>query len=72
VELEEQHYSPAHAKLLNLGLQPHYLSEELLKGMLARIENAKHRIKHEIILPRIKWDGDTRQTEKLEMMWAGA
>lgn len=72
VELEEHHYSPAHAKLLNLGLQPHYLSEELVQSMLARIESAKHRIKCEIIMPRIKWDGDSRKIEKMKFMWAGA
>lgn len=36
--------------------------------LLARIENFKHRIKPEIILPRIKCDGDTRKSKKPELM----
>ena len=71
VELEEHHYSPAHTKLLNLGLKPHSLSDELLRSMLVRIANWKHRIKHEIILPRIRWNGATREIEELKLMWAG-
>jgi UDP-sulfoquinovose synthase len=71
VELEEHHYSPVHAKLLNFGLQPHYLSDVLLQSMLKRIDKFKHRIKRDIILPRIKWNGDTRETEELKLMWAG-
>ncbi len=70
-ELEEHHYGPAHAKLLALGLQPHFLSDVQLKTMLARIEKVKHRIKREIILPHIKWNGKTQEIEELKLMWAG-
>ncbi len=72
VELEEHHYNPAHTRLLSLGLQPHYLSDVLLESMLKRIEKFQHRVKHDIILPRIKWDGKAREIEELKLMWAGA
>jgi UDP-sulfoquinovose synthase len=35
VELEEHHYNPTHNRLLNLGLEPHYLSDGLLESMFA-------------------------------------
>ena len=72
IELEEHHYNPAYTGLLNLGLDPHYLSDVLLESMIARIEKFKHRVKRDIILPKVKWDGKTREVEELKMMWAGA
>lgn len=72
VELEEHHYNPAHRKLLDLGLQPHYLSDELLGNMIGTILNCKDRIKRQIILPRVKWDGEMGELENLKLMWAGA
>ncbi len=56
VELEEHYYNPVHSKLVNLGLQPHCLSDVLLESMLKRIQQFAYRIKWEIILPRVKWD----------------
>ena len=72
VELEEHHYSPRHDRLLRLGLQPHYLSDIQLQSMLARIQEVRHRIKRDIILPQIKWDSETKQIEELKLTWAGA
>jgi UDP-sulfoquinovose synthase len=72
VELEQHHYNPTHTKLLALGLDPHYLSNELLDSMIRQIEKFKNRIKRDIILPRIKWDGQTQEVEDLKLMWAGS
>lgn len=72
VELDGHHYSLMHDKLLSLRLQPHYLSDLQLQSMLTRIEGVKRRIKCDIILPQIKWDGETQQIEELKLMWAGA
>ncbi len=72
VELEEHHYNPTHTKLLSLGLQPHYLSDVLVESMLKRIGKFQLGVKHDIILPRIKWDGETGEIEELKLMWAGA
>src|SRR4029079_11491684 len=38
VELEEHSYTAVNTKLLDLGLQPHYLGEELVQSMLKTIE----------------------------------
>jgi len=67
-ELEEHYYNPAHTKLLDLGLEPHYLSDVLVDSMLRKIEQFRHRIKRSIILPRVKWNEESREPK---MMWAG-
>jgi UDP-sulfoquinovose synthase len=57
VEEEEHRYQARHQKLLDLGLQPHLLSDVLVDSMLATIRKQSHRIRLEVILPRIQWDG---------------
>lgn len=72
VELEEHHYNPAHTKLLDLGLQPHFLSDELLNTMISTILKHKERVKTEIIQPKVKWNAQDSEIEELKLMWAGA
>ncbi|HXC44787.1 MAG TPA: NAD-dependent epimerase/dehydratase family protein [Candidatus Dormibacteraeota bacterium] len=72
VELEEHHFNPTHTKLLDLGLEPHFLSDELLNSMLEKILKYKYRIKNEIILPKVKWNGNEQEREAAKLMWAGA
>jgi UDP-sulfoquinovose synthase len=72
VELEEHYYNPAHTKLLALGLEPHLLSEVLIDSVLKRVKTCRSRIKRDIILPRIKWDGQPTEADELKLMWAGA
>lgn len=72
IELEDHYYNPAHTKLLALGLEPHLLSEVLIEGMLDRIKAFQSRIKRDVILPRVKWDGRATEMESLKLMWAGA
>jgi len=57
VEAEQHYYNPTHTKLRDLGLQPNYLSDVLIKDMLRRICQAQERIRSDIIMPRIRWDG---------------
>jgi UDP-sulfoquinovose synthase len=54
-EAEEHFYKPAHSGLLELGLRPHPISEEILCGMLERILPYKNRIDSERIYPRVRW-----------------
>jgi UDP-sulfoquinovose synthase len=72
VELEEHYYNPAHTKLLELGLEPHLLSDVIINSVLERIRAFKSRIKLDIVLPRIKWDGHAQEMDELKMMWTGA
>ena len=54
-EAEEHYYNPAHSGLLELGLKPHYMSDEVLIEMLERVIAYKDRIDIEKIMPRVKW-----------------
>lgn len=71
IEMEEHYYKAINDKLLQLGLQPHYLSDVLVESMLKKIQQSAARIKRDIILPRVKWDAKTREVEELKLMWAG-
>jgi UDP-sulfoquinovose synthase len=55
VEAEEHYYNPTHTKLLELGLQPKFLSEELIETMLVTIARFRDRIDYGVIEPRTKW-----------------
>ncbi len=57
VEAEEHYYNPTHVKLLQLGLQPHLLSDVLIESMLTSVQQFAHRIRKEWILPQIRWNG---------------
>ena len=70
-ELEDHYYNPVHTKLLALGLQPHFLSDVLIESVLERVRMFQHCIKRDIVLPRIKWDGQAREMEEMKLMWAG-
>jgi len=55
VEAEEHYYNATHTKLLDLGLQPHLLSETLIESMFATIERYRGRVLDDHILPRDRW-----------------
>ncbi len=55
VEAENHYYNPAHSKLLDLGLKPHHLGEELVLSMLRIIERHKARVIKRAILPHTRW-----------------
>jgi UDP-sulfoquinovose synthase len=55
VELEEHYYNPIHTKLLDLGLQPTLLGEELVESMLKAIQDHRGRVIDSAIDPRTQW-----------------
>jgi UDP-sulfoquinovose synthase len=55
VEMEEHYYNARHTHLLDLGLRPHYQSDELVGSIIACIRRYQERIVTERILPRITW-----------------
>jgi UDP-sulfoquinovose synthase len=54
-EAEEHYYNPAHTGLLSLGLQPHYLTEEVMVGMLQVVARYKDNIDKALAYPEVKW-----------------
>ena len=55
VEKEQHYYNAKHTKLLDLGLQPHLLSETLVESMFEQIEKQKDRVIRDHILPETTW-----------------
>jgi UDP-sulfoquinovose synthase len=55
VELEEHYYNAKHTKLIDLGLEPHYLSESLLDSLLNIAIKYQDRVDPSIIAPRVNW-----------------
>jgi UDP-sulfoquinovose synthase len=55
-EKEEHYYNPVHAGLLELGLQPHYMTDEVVAGMLSEVIRYKDQIDTGKILPRVSWN----------------
>jgi UDP-sulfoquinovose synthase len=55
VEKEDHYYNPKYTGLLELGLKPHYLTEEVLKEMFTVVEKFKGNIHKDAIFRGIKW-----------------
>jgi UDP-sulfoquinovose synthase len=56
VELEEHYYNATHTKLLDLGLEPTLLGEELVESMIHAIERHKERVIESSIDPHTRWN----------------
>ena len=54
-EKEQHYYNPAYTGLLDLGLKPHYLTDEALEGMFRKVERYRMRINKDAILRGVKW-----------------
>ena len=55
VEAEEHYFNAKNTKLLDLGLNPHYLSDSLLDSLLNFATKYKGRIDKKQILPTVSW-----------------
>lgn len=54
-EAEEHYYNPAYQGLLDLGVKPHYLTDEMMEGMFRVVEKYKDGIRKDVIFRGIKW-----------------
>jgi UDP-sulfoquinovose synthase len=55
VEAEEHYYNAKHSKLIELGLQPHLLSDSLLDSLMNVALKYRDRIDAGVMLPRVNW-----------------
>ncbi|MGA8035666.1 MAG: NAD-dependent epimerase/dehydratase family protein [Candidatus Acidiferrales bacterium] len=55
VEAEEHYYNAKHSKLIDLGLEPHLLSDALLDSLLKIAVKYQDRIDPSLIMPRVNW-----------------
>lgn len=54
-EKEDHYYNAAHSGLLELGLEPNFMTEAVLVDMLKLIIAHKDNISHDRIMPRVRW-----------------
>ncbi len=54
-EAEEHYYNPKHTGLLELGLQPHLLTGEVIRGMLETVMTYRDRVRTDQFLRGVKW-----------------
>ncbi len=55
VELEQHYFNAKNTKLLDLGLQPHLLSDSLLDSLLNFAVKYQQRVDKKQILPKVSW-----------------
>jgi UDP-sulfoquinovose synthase len=55
VEAEQHYYNAKHSKLIELGLEPHLLSDSLLDSLMNVALKYRDRIDPAVMLPRINW-----------------
>ena len=65
-EPEDHRYNPGNSGLLELGLEPHYMTDEVVANMLERLLQYEDRIEEDRILPRVSWNPETEAEEKPE------
>ena len=55
VEKEEHYYNAKHTKLLDLGLKPHLLSDDSIRGLIETAQRYRDRVDFEVIKPTSTW-----------------
>ena len=55
VEAEAHYYNARHSKLVELGLEPHCLSDALLDSLLNIAIKYRERIDPSVFMPQVNW-----------------
>jgi UDP-sulfoquinovose synthase len=54
-ESEEHYYNPTYQGLVDIGVEPHYLTDEVLTGMFKIVEKFRDNIRKHVIFRGVKW-----------------
>ena len=54
-EAEEHYYKPTYQGLIEIGVVPHYLTDDVMAGIFRSVSKHKDRIRKDIIFRGIKW-----------------
>jgi UDP-sulfoquinovose synthase len=54
-EAEEHYYNPTYQGLIEMGVKPHYLTDEVLEGMIHVVEKYRNNIRKDVIFREISW-----------------
>jgi UDP-sulfoquinovose synthase len=66
VEADGHYYNAAHTKLLDLGLEPHYLTDATVARLLEVAATHRDRIDPGVIHPTIDWRSTANQVRQGE------
>src|ERR1700758_2658952 len=66
VEAEQHYYNAKHSKLIDLGLQPHYLSDSLLDSLMNIAIRYRDRVDASLMLPQVNWR-EPKNERRLQM-----
>jgi UDP-sulfoquinovose synthase len=55
IELEEHYYNAKHTKLIELGLEPHFLNDTLIDHLLDTVRAHSDRVSRELLYPSHSW-----------------
>ena len=54
-EAEEHYYNPTYQGLQNIGVEPHYLTEEVMAGLFRMVAAHRNNIRKDVIIKGVKW-----------------
>jgi len=54
-ELEEHYYNPSYQGLVEIGVEPHYLTEDVMIEIFNKVIEYKSNIRKDVIFKGIKW-----------------
>ncbi|WP_304544090.1 NAD-dependent epimerase/dehydratase family protein [Sulfurimonas microaerophilic] len=54
-EAEEHYYNPTYQGLINIGVEPHYLTDEVMEEMFKVVAEYKDNIRNDVIFRGVKW-----------------
>jgi len=66
VEKEEHYYNPAHSSFRALGLEPHFLDQNEIIGMIETVRSFSHRIDTRHLYPTVRWRPDDLRDDSRE------
>ncbi len=55
IEKEDHYYNPVYTGLLELGLEPHYLTDDVIGSMFSIVDTYKDNIKRDAIFKGVSW-----------------
>ena len=64
VESEQHYYNAKHSRLIDLGLEPHYLSDSLLDSLMNIAIRYQDRIDTSLFMPRVQWRNPRNRAER--------
>ena len=54
-EAEDHYYNPVYHGLIDIGVEPHFLTEDVMEGMFRVVEKYKENIRKDVIFRGIRW-----------------